>query len=256
MQGDKGIQRGVAEINMITETNAVNTYRTYKVAIRVPLKFIRLFRAYHIKYNQHDRCDKDDYISQYVSIYDHIVEDSTIKLVLCMSGLLDKYEVKAVGTQTNREIPYNYDYEYVFDESNIPECKICFNMPAEDVSIFLVDHKSSTEQMQNKEDKLMEPKTQSQQVVASFQIEEAVAKQLSELLIKQSIREKLLDQNINNPTKYEQMEQMLIPIVAEIEALKNHITNECVPAEYRSEQYVWNYDGYEIDGCTVYIYNA
>lgn len=234
----------------------MNNHHTYKVTIQVPSKFIRLFRAYHIKYNQHSRYDKDDQISYDVSIYDHIIEDSTIKLVLCMPGLSDKYNVKVVETQTNREVSYDYDCVYVFDESSIPECKICFNMPAGDVSVFVVDHKSDIEHAQNKEDELMEPKTQSQEIVTTFQIEEPIAKQLSELLIKQSIREKLLDQNINNPTKYEQMEQMLVPIVAQIESLKNYITKECVPAKYRSEQYVWNYDGYEIDGCTVYIYNA
>lgn len=106
----------------------------------------------------------------------------------------------------------------------------------------------------DKEAMKMEPKTTGTTIVDTFNIPEQVAKRLSELLVKQSIREKMLDQNIENPDKYEKMENMLVPIVAEIESLKNYITKECVPAEYRSDNFAWNYDGYEIDGCVVSIY--
>lgn len=228
--------------------NMTNTDRKYRVIVKIPGEFIKSFGTSIIR----DGCY--DQISDDKTVYENITEGSLVELILYMPGTLDVSNVKLFDLHTNQEILYNY--EQIFDHMSIPECKIYFNMPGGDVSVIVVDNEYNMKQNQFKEDELMKPKTQSQEIVTTFQIEEPIAKQLSELLIKQSIREKLLDQNINNPTKYEQMEQMLVPIVAQIESLKNYITKECVPAKYRSEQYVWNYDGYEIDGCTVYIYNA
>ena len=37
------------------------------------------------------------------------------------------------------------------------------------------------------------------------------------------------------------------------EAIKKKITRDYVPEHYRSAQYMWNYDGYEIDGNNVQI---
>lgn len=91
-------------------------------------------------------------------------------------------------------------------------------------------------------------------IVGSFQIPEELAKELSDLLTKQTIRERLLIQLIDDQVKYEQAEQMLIPITAKIEAIKIKITNEYVPEEFRSPQYMWNYDGWEVAKDSVSVY--
>jgi len=83
-------------------------------------------------------------------------------------------------------------------------------------------------------------------IVGSFTIPEELAKELSELLTKQTIRERLLLQLIEDPVKYEQTEKMLIPVTSKIEAIKVKITNEYVPEEFQSSKYVWNYDGWEV----------
>lgn len=83
-------------------------------------------------------------------------------------------------------------------------------------------------------------------IVGRFSIPEELAKELSELLTKQTIRERLLIQLIDDPKKYEQAEELIIPITSKIEAIKIKITNEFVPDEYRSSKYVWNYDGWEV----------
>lgn len=151
-------------------------------------------------------------------------------------------------------ILFNYKY-YSCDKiylEGYDQYDVEFIMPEKPVYIDVIDNKDASVEEENK----MEPKTTTNSIVDTFTIPEQVAKRLSELLVKQSIREKLLDQNIENAEKYERMESMLIPIVAEINQLKNQITMEYVPEKYQSDMYVWNYDGYEIDGCTVYIHNA
>ena len=84
-------------------------------------------------------------------------------------------------------------------------------------------------------------------VIDHFEIPEELARELSELLTKQVIRERLLLQLINDPEKYEQAESNLVPITAKIEAIKLKITKEYIPDKYNSRRYVWNYNGFEID---------
>ena len=100
---------------------------------------------------------------------------------------------------------------------------------------------------------LLNNKQPEQVIVGSFNIPEELAKELSELLTKQSIREKLLLQLIEDPVKYEKAEEMLLPVVSKIEAIKIKITNEYVPAEYRSPKFIWNYDGWEVAGTSVNV---
>lgn len=96
---------------------------------------------------------------------------------------------------------------------------------------------------------------QPQQVlVGSFVIPEDLAKELSDLLTKQVIREKLLLQLIDDPVRYEKTEEMLLPIVSKIEAIKVKITNEYVPEEFRTSIHIWNYDGWEVAKNTVTVY--
>ena len=83
-------------------------------------------------------------------------------------------------------------------------------------------------------------------VVGTFDIPDELAKKLSELLTRQTIRERVLVQVINEPDKYAKAEEMLMPIVSEVEAIKAKITKEFVPEEFNSIEFMWNYDGYEI----------
>lgn len=91
-------------------------------------------------------------------------------------------------------------------------------------------------------------------IVGSFEIPEDLARELSDLLIKQSIRKDMLIQVINEPIKYNRVEAMLLPITAKIEALKMRITTEFVPPEYNDERFTWAYDGYEVAGNKVNIF--
>ena len=91
-------------------------------------------------------------------------------------------------------------------------------------------------------------------LVGSFEIPEEISKELSELLIKQSIRMDMLANVIDDPAKYETIEKMLIPVRSRIEALKQKITEEFVPSQFNDAKYVWNYDGYEVAKNTVNIY--
>ena len=92
-----------------------------------------------------------------------------------------------------------------------------------------------------------------QVVIDHFEIPDDLAQELSGLLTKQTIRERLLMQLVGEPEKYEQAENLLIPITAKIEAIKVKITKEFVPAKYNARRYMWNYDGFEVDGNKVQI---
>lgn len=90
-------------------------------------------------------------------------------------------------------------------------------------------------------------------VVDQFEIPEELAKELSELLTKQVIRERMLMQVIGDDEKYEQAEAKLIPVTSKIEAIKLKITKEYVPVQYMHQKYIWNYDGFEVAGNKVDI---
>lgn len=83
-------------------------------------------------------------------------------------------------------------------------------------------------------------------VIDHFEIPEELAKELSELLIKESIRERLLIELLENPAQYEIAEQKLLPIKAKLEAIKVKITKEYVPEKYNDARYNWNYLGWEV----------
>lgn len=85
-------------------------------------------------------------------------------------------------------------------------------------------------------------------IVGYFEIPDELAKELSELLIKQSIRQRVLTEVVGNAEKYEAAEDNLIPVVRRVEAIKIQITKHYVPKQYDSIDYVWNYNGYEISG--------
>lgn len=170
------------------------------------------------------------------------------------------YKVSIQFVVPGEDVIITADVEYVKHSSTVSEKKnphnICVdNSNPRNTKAVYTDTNINYRDKEEDNDH-MEPKTQSQVVVATFEIPEDIAKRLSELMVTQSIREKLLDQNIENPTKYLQMEKLLISITTEIDVLKNSITANYVPEQYRSDAYMWKFDGYEIDGCTVYIFNA
>jgi hypothetical protein len=85
-----------------------------------------------------------------------------------------------------------------------------------------------------------------QRIIDSFEIPDDLAKELSELLTKQTIRDRILLQLVTEPEKFEEVEKTLIPITAKIEAIKNRITKEFVPEKYNDSRYMWNYETYEV----------
>lgn len=93
-------------------------------------------------------------------------------------------------------------------------------------------------------------------VIDHFEIPDELAKELSTLLTKQVIKERLMMQLIDEPAKYAKVEDELVPIVSRIEAIKVKITKDYVPSKYNSDIYRWNYDGYEVDGNKVSIISS
>lgn len=91
-------------------------------------------------------------------------------------------------------------------------------------------------------------------IVGSFEIPDELARELSDLLIKQMIRQQMLQQIIvTDISKYEEVEQLLVPITERIETIKRIITEEYVPKEFSSMKYTWSYEGYDANGNSVYI---
>lgn len=95
--------------------------------------------------------------------------------------------------------------------------------------------------------------TTNETFVDSFTIHEELAKELTDKLTQKSIREELMLQSINDKEKFEALEGLLIPIIQRIDYLKDTITS-LVPEQYRSNDYRWEYLGFNIDGCKVRIY--
>lgn len=92
--------------------------------------------------------------------------------------------------------------------------------------------------------------------VTTFEVPESIAKRLSELLIKERVRKQLLAESVNDPSRFDELENLVIIIVSEIDKIKHDITTLYVPNEYRSEDYIWDYNGYEIDKNHFTIYKA
>lgn len=95
-----------------------------------------------------------------------------------------------------------------------------------------------------------------QQVIDTFEIPDELAHELSDLLTTQTIRERVLDRVLDQPDKYEIAEKNLKPVTEKIEAIKVKITEEYVPDKYANPNYVWNYNGYEVDKNKIQILTA
>ena len=128
--------------------------------------------------------------------------------------------------------------------------QFAFTMPGEDVHLDIDICPISGENDPEKES------APSNEVIDHFIIPEALAKELSELLVVEATRGKILVQLLDDPVKYQKFEETLLPVTARIEAIKAKITREYVPSKYNSSEYMWNYDGYEIDECNVQIIRA
>ena len=86
-----------------------------------------------------------------------------------------------------------------------------------------------------------------QTIIDHFEIPEELAKELSDLLTKQVVRERMLMQLIDDEAKYDTAEGLLSKVVSKIEAIKVKITREYVPQQYRTPKYMWNYNGWDVD---------
>jgi len=89
-------------------------------------------------------------------------------------------------------------------------------------------------------------------VIDTFEIPKELADELSALLTKSSIRRSLMLEVINQPTKYEAMEELLLPVETRSMVLKQIITNQFVPEKYRSQAYTWHFP-YSNGECIVWI---
>lgn len=92
--------------------------------------------------------------------------------------------------------------------------------------------------------------------VTTFEIPEELAKHLSILLVKEKVRKELLSNSIGDKNKFEEVEQLVVEVSSEVEKIKHDITTLYVPEKYRSEEFVWDYNGFEIDNNIVTIYKA
>jgi hypothetical protein len=92
------------------------------------------------------------------------------------------------------------------------------------------------------------------EIVAQFEIPEEMAKELSGLLTESAVKKGLLIDLVEMPARYEIIEKLVIALEDKITAIKNKITSEYVPQEYRTVDFSWNYDGYVTAGKTVHIF--
>ncbi len=92
--------------------------------------------------------------------------------------------------------------------------------------------------------------------VGQFNIPDEMAKELSELLSRKTILEDVLVGVAmkKDMETFDNLTKELYPVIEGIEAIKHKITSELVPDEFKSEKYIWNYDGYMIAGPTIFVY--
>lgn len=92
--------------------------------------------------------------------------------------------------------------------------------------------------------------------VGQFDIPDEMAKELSELLSRKTILEDVLVGVAmkKDMDAFDNLAKELYPTIEGIEAIKHKITAELVPDEFKTDKYIWNYDGYAIAGPTIFIY--
>lgn len=77
----------------------------------------------------------------------------------------------------------------------------------------------------------------------TVKIDESIANKLSNLLVKQKIRTDLLVTVMDDPEKYNKVEDGLVEIIKEIDSVKQYITDHFIPEEYQTDYYQWTYPG-------------
>lgn len=184
------------------------------------------------------------------------VGPGNIQIVTAQDAVGNQVEVDVhTATELNADDPYS-SWKHSICKFIMPDYPVILCIRYDDPLAYLYEQQSSPNETvvdahqydTNKEEVVMNPETITKKLVTvhTFEIPEELAHKLSDLLIKQGIRERLCANNMDDPVKFEQAEALLIPIVAEVDKIKNHITSEYVPAQYRFDQYTWNYLGWDI----------
>lgn len=86
-----------------------------------------------------------------------------------------------------------------------------------------------------------------QRTVGTFTISDELAQQLTDLMAKRDVYESLMIKAANDPAAFEMIEGRLLDTVRKYDAVRNRITDELLPNEYRNEKYTWSYRGWEVD---------
>lgn len=183
-----------------------------------------------------------------------IGEKRTLHIIKRIPYDIYKFRIYTGCNNYKGQIPYkvlHFEEDRIKLEFIVPDCNIGFETCASTIDK-TIKEKSN---MENKEIETKNETVNTNGVIATFDIPEELAKELSELLTKQSIRQNMLKEIlISNPSKYEEVESLLLPVTTRIETIKAKITTEYVPDEYCDEKYMWNYDGYDISGTSVSIF--
>ena len=91
-------------------------------------------------------------------------------------------------------------------------------------------------------------------LVTTFEVPTELAQELSELLIKEDILQTSIDHLFSQgDEKWTEVMEQLTKVKSRINTLKNKVTNDFVPDQYRDQKYVWNYEG---EGITFQIYKT
>lgn len=90
-------------------------------------------------------------------------------------------------------------------------------------------------------------------VIDTFEIPDEMARELDRLIIQVDIMKDMLAANVIDDGRFDKLQEKLIPLQSRYTTLKNLITYQYVPSKYNSENYSWNYPGYELTGNTCWI---
>ncbi|MCM1439774.1 MAG: hypothetical protein NC131_11335 [Roseburia sp.] len=198
-----------------------------------------------------------------------------VDLNVCTYRKFQEGSLRVIRRDTQEEIETSFTFNGFHKETNVIRgvYTISFVMPPSDIEVHadftgdwsgedvaeiqkLIGDVTKMDIQDKKERVTNVRQVTSDEIVDTFTIPEDVAQRLSDLLVKQSIRQGLLPALIGEPDAYEKAEALLIPIQVEIDKIKYEISTRHVPVQYRSSKYKWNYNGWEIDNNVVEILYA
>lgn len=91
-------------------------------------------------------------------------------------------------------------------------------------------------------------------LVATFEVPVELAEELSTLLIKEEVLQTSIDHLFSQGDEnWTEVMDELTKVKSRINALKNKVTSDFVPDQYKDPRYVWNYEG---TGLIFQIYNT